>query len=128
MSLSGVKRTWRGRFAMSANYCPPYFFRSDSERPLPTLAVRHMIHRGSAQEECNGDMPNLQIRGSGDRARFFDGKTFLCQKDGYFDVGVSGLADPAFMAAGSDRWEAALKRAANRAAAGRRPRIVTHDF
>src|SRR5262249_36692542 len=36
--------------------------------------------------------------------------------------------NPPLWPPGSDRWEAALKRAANRAAAGRRPRIVTHDF
>jgi hypothetical protein len=59
---------------------------------------------------------------------FFDGKTFLCPKDGDFDVANSVFAEPALMAAGSDRWEAALKKATNRAAAGRRPRIVTHDF
>src|SRR5262249_53303115 len=52
---------------------------------------------------------------------FFDGETFLWRKDGDFDVADAVLADPALMAAGSDGWEAALKRAANRAAAGRRP-------
>jgi hypothetical protein len=58
----------------------------------------------------------------------FDGKTFRCPNHGEFDVTGSVLSVRAHMAADSNQWEAALKKATNRIAAGKRPRIVTYDF
>jgi hypothetical protein len=59
---------------------------------------------------------------------YFDGKTFRCPKHGEFDVTGSVLSDRVHMASDSNQWEAALKKAASRATAGRRPRILTYDF
>ena len=58
----------------------------------------------------------------------FDGKTFRCPKHGEFGVTGSVLSDRRHMAAGLHPWEAALKKASDRAAAGARPRILTYDF
>jgi hypothetical protein len=58
----------------------------------------------------------------------FDGKTFRCPKHGEFDVTGSVLGVRTHMAADSNQWEAALKKAVSRAAAGKRPRILTYDF
>jgi uncharacterized Zn finger protein (UPF0148 family) len=61
-------------------------------------------------------------------AGYFDGKTFRCPKHGEFDVTGSVLSDRTHMAAEENQWEAALKKAAGRVIAGRRPRILTYDF
>jgi hypothetical protein len=59
---------------------------------------------------------------------FFDGKTFRCPKHGEFQVADTVYCVKGCMDAGSDRWEAALKRATGRTSAGARPRILTYDF
>ncbi len=59
---------------------------------------------------------------------FFDGKTFRCPKHGEFQVSGSVLKTPAHMDANSIKWEAALKRAIDRASKNARPRILIYDF
>lgn len=57
---------------------------------------------------------------------FIDGKWFRCPT--HKDFGVSDTALTTRMNATSDEWEAALKKAANRADAGKRPKILDLDF
>jgi len=57
---------------------------------------------------------------------FFDGKTFRCPKHNEFEVTDSALKTQANDTA--DQWEAAYKRAKDKAAAGKRPRISHYSF
>jgi hypothetical protein len=59
---------------------------------------------------------------------FFDGTTYRSQKDGEFDVSDSVLQTRAYMKASTAEWEAALKRAKDNGAPGKRPRIRAHHF
>jgi hypothetical protein len=55
----------------------------------------------------------------------FDGKTFRCPNHNEFDVSDSVLKTR--MNATSEEWEAALKKATDRAS-GKRPKIFDPDF
>jgi hypothetical protein len=59
---------------------------------------------------------------------FFEGKTFWCRKHGEFEVSNSVLSVAGLMDSAPGKWEAALKNATIRAAAGARPRILSYDF
>ena len=59
---------------------------------------------------------------------FFDGKTFRCPTHHEFEVADTVLKIPVLMDADSSQWEGALKKATNRSAPGRRPRIFSTDF
>jgi hypothetical protein len=58
----------------------------------------------------------------------FDGVWFRCLKHREFGVSDTVLSLKPRMDAGSDEWEAALKKAIERAGAGERPKILDLDF
>jgi hypothetical protein len=58
----------------------------------------------------------------------FDGKWFRCLKHREFGVSDTVLSLKARMDARSDEWEAALKKAIERAGAEERPKILDLDF
>jgi hypothetical protein len=58
----------------------------------------------------------------------FDGVWFRCLKHREFGVSDTVLSLKPRMDAGPDEWEAALKKAIERAGAGERPKILDLDF
>ena len=103
-------------------------------RPAITAcrAVAHALRRGhDADHQKMSTMATCPIcRSDAEEIEpgVFDGKTFRCPKHGEFDVTGSVLGVRTHMAADSNQWEAALKKAVSRAAAGKRPRTLTYDF
>ena len=59
---------------------------------------------------------------------FYFGKTYRCPRHDEFDVVTQVLNSPDHMKAGSKQWEAALKRASEKATNGERPRIRLYEF
>ena len=60
---------------------------------------------------------------------FFYGKTYLCPRHGEFDVTLQVLESPIHMHASPNDWEAALRKASEKAAPiGSRPIIRLFDF
>ena len=84
------------------------------------LAKHH--HGGVAMATC----PICKSEAQEIELGFLDGKTFRCTKHDDFDVSDTALTTR--MNAGSDEWEAALKKATSRAGAGKRPKILDLDF
>jgi hypothetical protein len=86
------------------------------------------IEQGTPKEKPMAICPICKSEATEIEPGSFDGKSFSCPNHGEFDVTGSVLSVPAHMAAGTEQWEAALKKAASRSFGGKRPRIVTYDF
>jgi hypothetical protein len=89
-------------------------------RPPPFLGSNGKIEMARCPI-CNFDVDEVE-------PGVFDGKAFRCPVHRVFEVSDTVLTVPAFMNAPKTQWEAALKKAVDRARNTGRPRILSYDF